>query len=89
MNDRISGVYVYGGGPVRHYVFAGEQQRRRRTRIATLLLGIVFAVLLAYSARLVIADMSQPQTATAEVVATQQADGSAPAQVQAQAPQAA
>ena len=86
MNEHIPGVYVYGGGPVRHYVFSGEQQRRRRTRIATILLGIVFVVLLAYSARIVYGEVSQPEMATAEVVAAQQQAPAAPAQADAAAP---
>lgn len=71
MKNNISGVYIYGGGPVRHYVFTGEQQRRRRTRIVTLLLGIILAVLVFYSVHLVLGGVSQPETATANVVAAQ------------------
>lgn len=74
MNDQISGVHVYGGGPVRHYVFAGEQQRRRKTLIITALLGFVFALLLAYCVKLVYADVSQPTAATAEPVAAEQVE---------------
>ena len=73
MNEHNSGVHIYGGGPVRHFVFTGEQQRRRRTRFATILLALVFAVLLAYSVRIVYGEIAQPETATAEVVAVQQA----------------
>ena len=72
MNDKISGVHVYGGGPVRHYVFAGEQQRRRKSFFITALLGLVFALLLAYCVKLVYADVSQPTAATAEPVVTEQ-----------------
>ena len=66
MNERLSGVYVYGGGPQQHYVFRGETQRRRKLRAITLVLAAIFAILLAGVVRLTYLEVAQPQVASAE-----------------------
>ena len=81
MNDRISGVNVYGGGPVQHYVFTGELQRRRRTTFLTVILSFILAALIALCIHLAYLEISQPPVATASPVATQAAAHAAPAQV--------
>ena len=84
MNERLSGVYVYGGGPQQHYVFRGEAQRRRKLRAITLALAVIFAILLAWVVRLTYLEVAQPQVASAEAPQAAQVE-QAPAAEQAPA----
>ena len=66
MNERIQGVYVYGGGPQSHYVFTGQAQRQRRQAIIKLFILAVLVVVFAWCMRSAFLAFAEPPQATAD-----------------------
>ena len=68
MNERIQGVDVYGGGPVEHYVFAGQAQRERKQFLLKMLVVVLLAVVCAWCMSSAFLAIAEPPQATADPV---------------------
>ncbi len=76
MNERIQGVYVYGGGPQHHYVFTGQAHRERRQLLIRLLISAVLVVVLAWCMRSAFLAIAEPPQATADTAPISQVQSS-------------
>ena len=66
MNVQLQGVYVYCGDPQHHFVFRGQEFRKRRCRILKVACAVVLALVFVWCIHAAVTTIAEPPEAKAD-----------------------